>query len=92
MSNPETPQNVAETATQHADIDLSDIALLGVMGTEEEPTALLRLPSGKVAKVAPGTQVGNKVVAAIDHARLALAARDGRTTWIEIPGSDGGRS
>ncbi|MHA6323474.1 amidophosphoribosyltransferase [Roseivivax sp. CAU 1753] len=90
MSNPETPatpENVAETATTHADIDLSVIALLGVMGTEDAPTALLRLPSGEVAKVAPGSQVGNRQVAAIDKTRLALAARDGRTLWIEIPGS-----
>ncbi|SIS90895.1 hypothetical protein SAMN05421759_10632 [Roseivivax lentus] len=91
MSNPETPKNVAEKATRHADIDLSEIALLGVMGTEAAPTALLRLPSGEVAKVAPGTQVGNRTVAAIDAARLALASADGRTTWIAIPGSEDGR-
>ncbi len=91
MSNPETPENVAKTATIHADIDLSGIALLGVMGTEGDRTALLRLPSGAVAKVARGTQVGDRVVAAIDEARLALAAPNGRMTWIEIPGGDGGR-
>lgn len=87
MSNEKTPENVAETATEHANINLTRIALLGVMGTETDPTALLRLPSGKVAKVAPGTKVGDEVVAAIDEDRLALSGRDGRTTWIEIPGS-----
>ena len=86
MSNAETPQNVAEKATVQSDIDLSAIALLGVMGTEDDPTALLRLPSGKVAKVAPGMQVGRHHVAAIDDTRLALANAGGRTTWIEIPG------
>ena len=87
MANEQTPENVAQTATEHADIDLHAIALLGVMGTDAEPTALLRLPSGDVAKVAPGTEVGDRHVAAIDADRLALADGQGRTTWIEIPGS-----
>ncbi|MCE0504513.1 MULTISPECIES: pilus assembly protein PilP [unclassified Roseivivax] len=90
MANAATPRNVADQATTHANIDMNGISLLGVMGTEAQPTALLRLPSGTVAKVAPGTRVGRRVVAAIDADRLALVEGDGRTTWIRIPGTNGG--
>ncbi|SFQ51929.1 hypothetical protein SAMN05421853_10824 [Roseivivax halotolerans] len=85
MAESQTPKNVADTATIRAEIDLRRLSLLGVMGTEENPSALLRLPSGETAKVEPGTQVGRQVVAAIDDRGLALADHTGRTTWIQMP-------
>ncbi|ETX28325.1 hypothetical protein [Roseivivax isoporae] len=86
MTQEQTPANVAREATVGARVNLRETVLLGVTGTEAAPSALLRLPGGKVAKVATGTRVGDRIVVAIDATRIALA-RGGRAEWIEIPGS-----
>ncbi|MFD1341403.1 amidophosphoribosyltransferase [Litorisediminicola beolgyonensis] len=86
MAQERTPAHVAATATVEADINLRDIVLLGTMGTESAPEALIRLPNGETAKVAPGSKVGNETVATIDDGRVALS-RGGTAHWLEIPGS-----
>ncbi|SFE18707.1 pilus assembly protein PilP [Roseivivax sediminis] len=86
MAQQQTPDQVARTATTEAPLNLREITLLGTSGTQDAPTALVRLPSGKVARVARGSRIGRSEVAAIEETRLALV-RGGRARWIEIPGS-----
>ncbi|SEL02529.1 pilus assembly protein PilP [Roseivivax marinus] len=81
-----TPENVAKTATTHADFDRHDTMVLGVYGDENAPEALLRTPDGKVARVRKGERLGRHTIVAIDETRVALLTRGGRARWIEMPG------
>ncbi len=80
-----TPASVARRATEQTDANLSRMILLGTFGTDAAPQALVRLPDGQVARVAPGDRVGHDTVYAIDARRIALE-RNGRATWVAMPG------
>lgn len=79
-----TPVNVAQTATTHADIALSKLTLLGTFGTDAAPKALVRLPDGAIATLIPGDTLGAQTVIAIDHDRLGLG-RGGTAYWLTLP-------
>lgn len=86
MAQNQTPQNVAESATQSAKIPGNGPLLLGVFGSESAPEALIRLPGGKTETVAVGDSVAGQKVMAIDETRIALA-RGGKARWLELPGT-----
>lgn len=81
----ETPANVASAATVTADLSPQDPTLLGVFGPEAGMAALVRLPGGRIRKVAAGETLGSGTVVAID-ARGLMLRRNGRTERLEIPG------
>ncbi|MCR8550196.1 pilus assembly protein PilP [Salipiger sp. P9] len=84
MAQSQTPQNVAESATQSAKIPNRGPLLLGIFGTESAPEALIRLPGGRTETVAVGDRVQGQQVVAIDATRIALA-RGGAAQWLELP-------
>ena len=67
-----TPENVAEHATQTDVLD-AGLALLGLFGPEENLKALLRMPSGRIREITPGTKLSQGTVVAIDHEGLVLS-------------------
>lgn len=87
MTNSNTSDAVARTATRSAAIPARGIVLLGTFGSETAPQALLRLPDGQTATVQVGSRIGTRQVVAIDETRIALAT-NGRGTWLSVPGSD----
>ena len=79
-----TPQNVADLATQNA--DLGRPALIGVFGSQTAPAALIRDRKGTVQRVIIGDQVANQTVTAIAEDRVILA-RGGKTSTLTLPKS-----
>ena len=79
-----TPQNVANLATQNA--DLGRLALIGVFGSQTGPAALIRDRKGTVQRVIIGDQVANQTVTAIAEDRVILA-RGGKTSTLTLPKS-----
>ncbi|WP_407492696.1 amidophosphoribosyltransferase [Pseudooceanicola sp. MF1-13] len=61
----DTPENVAELATDEKALDLSGMALLGTMIDPQGPKALVRFSGGDVRKVEPGDRIGLAQVQAI---------------------------
>lgn len=80
----ETPKNVADLATQQTTLDRT--ALIGVFGTETAPGALMRLPGGKIARVAVGDSVAGGTVLAIGKDQLVLS-RLGSQSVLKLPRS-----
>lgn len=85
MSSERTPAPVARRANQSANFNRRDPVLLGVAGTRARPTALVRLPNGRVVRVTRGSRIGREVVVAFDGDRIALRSGS-RARWLTIPG------
>jgi len=61
----DTPDNVADLATDQKALDLNELSLLGTMIDPEGPKALVRFAGGDVRKVEPGDRIGLAQVQAI---------------------------
>ena len=86
MANPDpTPDNVAALATQKVPPQPRDPVLIGTFGTDADAKALLRLPSGRVARVEAGNRVAGLQVTAIAPGTLH-ATRRGQPMTLTIPG------
>ena len=79
------PAAVADLATRPEILDTGEIALIGLAGGARGYRALLRLPGGRVRRVAPGDRVGWGRVTAIDENGL-LFRRNGATRRLTLPG------
>ena len=77
-----TPQSVAKHATEN--VRLPRLALLGVFGTSQEPGALVRTKSGRIARVTKGDKVAGGTVLAIGADQLVLERR-GTTRVLALP-------
>ncbi|TCP60851.1 hypothetical protein EV663_10725 [Rhodovulum bhavnagarense] len=80
-----TTASVAKQATLPNAINLRQINLIGVYGTDNARRALLRLPSGRYVKVQVGDRVDGGQVAAIGEDSLSYV-KGGRSTMLELPG------
>ncbi|WP_170774366.1 hypothetical protein [Ruegeria lacuscaerulensis] len=76
---------VESAATQKDALKKSSVALLGVFGPKTELRALMRLSSGRVKEVKPGSRVASSTVVAIDAEGIMLR-QSGQTQRIAIPG------
>ncbi|WP_170782508.1 hypothetical protein [Ruegeria lacuscaerulensis] len=76
---------VESAATQKDALKKSSVALLGVFGPKTELRALMRLSSGRVKEVKPGSRVASGTVVAIDAEGIMLR-QSGQTQRIAIPG------
>ena len=87
MAQRQTQNDLADHhATISVDIPRSRLVLLGTFGAEGTRGALLRLPDGKVEKVASGdTVLGQRVVAIADTD--IMLARGPNTKRLKIPGN-----
>ena len=64
---------VTRNATTTAQFDPTQPMLLGIFGKEDNPHALIRLPSGQVRDVAKGDRIGAQRIAAIAPDAVILA-------------------
>ena len=79
-----TPTSVARAATIDNALPMRQLVLVGVYGGSSSRHALVRLPSGRYVKVAPGDSVEGYRVAAIGSDAIRIR-RGGRDTVLEIP-------
>lgn len=78
--------NVKSAATQQGALNKNSVSVLGVFGPITELHALVRLSSGRVKEVEPGSRVASGTVIAIDEQGIMLR-QSGQTKRIAIPGS-----
>ncbi|WP_083099031.1 hypothetical protein [Pseudophaeobacter leonis] len=81
-----TSDLVARKATQSSALPQNSLSLLGLFGSKGDLSAMVRLPSGRVKTVRPGSRVANGKVLGIDATGLVLE-KSGRTQKLEMPGS-----
>ncbi|SDI10335.1 hypothetical protein [Lutimaribacter saemankumensis] len=86
MATPEaTPDNVAALATQQIPPQGHDPVLIGTFGPDTDARALLRLPSGRIERVASGDRLAGMQITAIAPG-LLHAIRRGQSVTLTIPG------
>jgi hypothetical protein len=75
---PETPEQVAEDATQSRALPLDETALIGLFHGPDGGSALLRLADGRILRVSAGAEVEDGRVTAIgrDVVRLRQGDRE----------------
>lgn len=78
-----TPPKVEKLATK--EVKLERVALIGIFGTTDKPSALIRLPKGDIVIVAVGDKLEGGTVAAIGANQLVLA-RSGKQQVMLMPG------
>ena len=77
---------VKSAATQAGALKKNSVSVLGIFGPKSELRALVRLSSGRVKKVKPGSRVASGKVIAIDEKGVVLR-QSGQNRRIDIPGS-----
>ena len=77
-----TPDKVKELATEEARLDR--FALLGIFGSANAPSALIRLPKGDTQKVDIGDRVNGRTVQAIGADQVVLSG-SGSQMVIRLP-------
>lgn len=88
---PPSPEAIAETerlATRTGAIDLHEMSLLGIFGSDDAPGALLRTRKGNILRVSEGDTVENMKIAAIGADSVTIERR-GKRVELAMPGSDG---
>lgn len=78
--------NVAKQATINNAINLRELNLIGVYGTQSERYALVRNPNGRYVKVSVGDRLDGGRVAAITSSELRYEKR-GRMVVLALPNS-----
>ncbi|WP_171211349.1 hypothetical protein [Ruegeria sp. HKCCA5426] len=77
---------VKSAATQKGALKKNSVSLLGIFGSKTDMRALMRLSSGRVKEVKPGSRIASGTVVAIDDDGVMLR-QSGQTKRIAIPGS-----
>lgn len=85
----ETPGNtdgrsVGDMATVRRKLNLNRTTLLGTFGDESALSALLRLPSGEVLRIAQGDEVWGGTIAAIGPGEVIIA-QGSKTQTYRLP-------
>ncbi len=84
MSQNETPENVADLATQADTLPSESLILIGLFGPADNLRALLRRSSGKTLMVKIGDKTPKGHVAAIDPEGVILQTRS-KTEKLSMP-------
>ncbi|MBN7785705.1 hypothetical protein [Ponticoccus sp. (in: a-proteobacteria)] len=63
---------VARAATTSAPIPRAEPMLIGIFGSSDDASALVRLPSGKIAEVSKGSRIGRDTVVAVAEDSIIL--------------------
>ncbi|MEM5467793.1 hypothetical protein [Celeribacter marinus] len=79
------PTSVANAATVKNQLNLRQLNLMGVYGSSSDRRALLRLPSGRFAKVKVGDSVNGGRVQSITSDALTYV-KSGRSTTLKVGG------
>ncbi|MCV6585862.1 MAG: hypothetical protein OIF47_10035 [Marinibacterium sp.] len=84
MAETSTPQNVARKATKNGIANTNSTILLGVFGSDENLKAMIRLPSGRVKRIARGDRLrGGERVAGVDRDGVLLE-KNGSTRRLPL--------
>ncbi len=78
--------NVKSAATQAGALKRNSVSVLGIFGPKADLRALMRLSSGRVKEVKPGSRVASGTVVAIDEDGIMLR-QSGQIRRMAIPGS-----
>ncbi len=81
---PETPEQVAEDATQPQALPLDETALIGLFHGPDGGSALLRLADGRILRVSAGAEVEGGQVTAISRDTVRLRQGD-RELILRMP-------
>ncbi len=88
MENPQvagkTPANVATLATQPGVLHPGGLILLGIFGSENDLSALVREPGGRIHKVKIGKSLLGSQVVGIDNVGVVLE-KGGRVRRLDLP-------
>ncbi len=76
---------VKSAAAQKGALKKNSVSVLGIFGPKANMRALMRLASGRVKEVKPGSRVASGKVLAIDEHGVMLQ-QSGQTKRIAIPG------
>ncbi|KIC44552.1 hypothetical protein RA28_16785 [Ruegeria sp. ANG-S4] len=76
---------VKSAATQKGALKKNSVSVLGVFGPKSNMRALMRLSSGRVKEVKPGSRVASGKVVAVDEHGVMLQ-QSGKARRIAIPG------
>ncbi|MFO1208531.1 MAG: hypothetical protein U1E40_04825 [Amaricoccus sp.] len=82
-SNPSSPLAVA-AATQRGAAQRGGVTLIGIFGTGAGRHALLKMPNGRIQRVAAGDQVSGMQIAAVGSDSVQVNNR-GRATILSLP-------
>lgn len=77
---------VAHAATTSAPIPRAKPMLIGIFGSAEAPSALVRLPSGKITEVSRGDRLGPDTVMAVAEDSIILQ-RGNKAHRLTMPGA-----
>jgi hypothetical protein len=77
---------VSKAATTSAPIPRAKPMLLGIFGSADDPSALIRLPSGKIAEVSRGDRLGPDTVLAVAEDSVILK-RGNKAQRLTMPGA-----
>ena len=84
MAQNTTNATTAKAATERSDGPLSGLILLGTFGSEDDPSAMLRLPGGQVETVSRGDRVNGSAVKGIEPG-VVLLSRGGTLRRLTLP-------
>ncbi|WP_050930514.1 hypothetical protein [Aestuariivita boseongensis] len=84
MAEDPTNPKVQSLATKDGALDTHNLSLIGTMGTEALPRALVRFPNGRIEKVTVGDSLRGNRIDAIEPERL-LMSRNGRQSILQMP-------
>ncbi len=82
-TNPSSPRAVA-AATQRVGVDRGGVTLIGIFGNGAGRHALLKMPNGRVQRVAAGDQVAGMQIAAVGADSVQVNNR-GRASILTLP-------
>ncbi len=80
-----TSATAAEHATQRDVLAHGKLNVLGIFGPDDDLQALVRMPGGRVRRIAKGTRLAAGKVVAIDTNGL-MVLKGGRSRRIALPG------
>lgn len=78
------PRSVASAATDDNAINLRDLNLIGIAGSSNNRTAIIRLTNGRFVRVGVGDQFNGGQVTAISESAINYV-KNGRTFGLEMP-------
>lgn len=79
------PATPADIATDRNALDPRSTALIGTITRADTRVALIRHPSGRIARLTLGDRLGGATVTAIGDGELHLTRANGETSTMSLP-------
>ena len=79
------PATPADIATDKNALDTNATALIGTISRPDTRIALIRQPSGRIARLTLGDRLGGATVTAIGEGEMHLTRANGETSKLTLP-------